>query len=283
MIIELIGKNLGNELDPEVRIDSLELNIRKFPFITNSINFQQFLLISYVSTIFNYFEKGNPITSLQILARFEKCAIENKLLDTNYGLISNIYLQLASYYNRLHYYDSQENILKRGLKLLPDSKELKSNLNTLLSNKTELMEYARNNNFNTQEKAYTLDNESILVLKEIASKKRKLINDNVDKYLMNKVWQLENIVVKNSIVTLSPKEQVTFIFGNDNSAKIKDNVGESLGSWNYNRKESTIRVYDSKDSATTNIMIYEIDSSMIKSIMFNDDNPVKMISFLKSL
>ena len=282
-ILELIGKSYNNPANMEDAIDSVELHVQKFPFLLENANFQQMLIASYMSTLIVYFEKGNFTKGRQILSRFEKCVRDNKLTDSYPDKVSNIYWQLSSYFYRTHYYENQEEILRRGLEILPNSKELQASLKSFESSKAELMEYARKNHYPTKDKPYSMDSESIKVIKEVASKNRNNINLNVEKFLKGRKWRLESIAIGDRIIQLEKKEQVIFTFENENIVTIKDNSGESTGIWSYNKNESTIKFYDNKDKETTNVLIYDLDDTTLKAIMYNDNDPKKIISILKSI
>jgi|GEM_PF-2840126 len=282
VILELILKKLTTNLEYEDKLDSLEMNVKKFPFLTDNSNFQIFFVGSYASAILNCFERGSFADGKQILSQLEKCIKDNNLQGAYSDPVSTVYTQIASTYYRLHYYENQEEILKRGLDLFPNSRMLQSSMKSFLASKKELMAYALNNHYQTKEKPYSINNESLNIIKTESNKNRNKINLNVDKFLKNKSWRLESVVIGERIVNLTPKEQSIFTLQGESQAKIKDVSGEREGKWSYNRGESTLRLFDSKDSATTNIMIFEIDSTIIKSIMHNDGSSNKIISILKS-
>lgn len=282
MLYELINKKLQFINDFEGSIDSLEQYNKKYSFLLTNVSYQEYLVNCYSRLISIILESGNITSFKRTLSRFEKCVKDNKINETKGEWVSNIYLQIASFYYRIHFYNKQEEILKKGLELVPNSSSLQSSLQSFQSSKKELIEWAKKNHYDIDEKPYSLDNESLSVLKSIANNNRKTINLNCDKYLKNTEWVYESFVINNRIVNLTPQEQVKVIFKNDNSSVIKDREGERSGTWTFNRNESTIRFFDSLDSATTNIVIYEIDSTTIKSIIYNDGISNKFITILKN-
>jgi hypothetical protein len=283
VIFELIGKYFSTLTNFEDAMDSVNVYVQRFPFLIANTNFQQILFGGYTTSIINYYEKGNLIKGSEVLLRFEKCVTENKLNDTYPEMVNVIYMQLSSYFYRMHYYENQEEILQRGLGILPNSRALQSSLKSFQSSKAELMEYAKKYHYETKIKPYTMDSESVMVIKEVANKNRNKINLNVDKYLKGRKWRLESIAVGDKIIQLDQKEQVTLTFENENLLRINDTTGESTGTWSYDKNNSTIKFQDNKDKATMNVLIFEIDDTTLKTIMFNDNDPKKIISILKSL
>lgn len=278
---DLILKSISSDKLSENRVDTLIKYIQVFPFILNNTNIQQMVGYVFVGA-FDEILNGSRLANERVyLDKIYNSILNSKLNETNPDIVSYIYSQMASTYYRYHFYESQEDVLKKGLELVPNSATLASNLRIFQATKNELMEWARTNKVSTKPKPYSLDNESLSALKIIGNRNRSTINSNIDKFLKNSKFLLESMVIGNKINKLPTNEQVTFTFEKDGVASIYADKEVIKGTWVYDVKTSTIKLYDNKDKVNTYLEIYEFDGEILKVIMYIEGQSEKLISILK--
>jgi hypothetical protein len=172
-----------------------------------------------------------------------------------------VYSEAAAYYVRKQKYNTAMNILKKGLNLIPNSGMLKSRLETIGNSKGSLYAYKKSN-------ASKSDNSKYYSTLSYVKANNEKINNNIEKYIYGK-WTTYKIIKNGVQVNFPVEEGFTMYFMKVKKIKYVSEGEVLIGNWDYDKTTCTlILTTDDDDLGNIYIMVTEINSSMIKGLMF---------------
>ena len=245
----------------ESRIDSVEVYFQKYDFLKHDKSLQQFLIYCYAKVISTYFQNNNLFLGDRYLNRLELFIKDNPDIELSEEYIGSVYSEAAAYYVRKQKYNTAMNILKKGLNLIPNSGMLKSRLETIGNSKGSLYAYKKSN-------ASKSDNSKYYSTLSYVKANNEKINNNIEKYIYGK-WTTYKIIKNGVQVNFPVEEGFTMYFMKAKKIKYVSEGEVLIGNWDYDKTTCTlILTTDDDDLGNIYIMVTEINSSMIKGLMF---------------
>jgi tetratricopeptide (TPR) repeat protein len=260
----------------ESRIDSIELYFKKFPFLIETESLQRFLTYCYSKIISSCYSVGNANKGYKFLSNFESFASNNPAIALDPDLTGTIYCAISAYYVRNNKYSTAVDYLEKGLKLTPNSYEIKHSLNTIENERGVLFD----KNGSESNKSGN-PNTKIILSRTNANKSR--INETIDSYLFC-TWFTDKMIDKGELIEMPVRERINLTFFKNHEVVFHHEAEESNGYWNYDNSTCTINIMVNGNSTTIHFRISEINSLKMKALIYyNHDYDGSKEVLLKSV
>jgi len=268
-ISEVSLKYIVNEGNFEKSIDSIQLYLKKFDFLSKDKILMRYYKYCYAETIASYFRKSNPLKGLEYLKEFEELLTETN--DGDKEFIELAYGHAASYYFRNSNYNKTELYILKGLRLCPNSESLKRRLESIKGLSTSLTGYSG---------IYSGEHEYKNALAR-AKKNKSNTNLNVSKYLVGK-WEMKQYKAHGE--TFYPKGDNKFMINLLKSKNIIFSYGKDhyTGTWKYNSNLCLVDISGKDHLDDVKIIVTNISKGEMRGYMFYNDNynDIKEVEFV---
>ncbi|MBI9054224.1 MAG: hypothetical protein JEY96_10440 [Bacteroidales bacterium] len=263
-ISEVSLKYIVNEGNYETSIDTIQLYLKKFDFLSKDKFLMRFYKYCYAETISSYFMKNQPKKATTYIKALEDLFREPNKSDEEF--VELAYGQAATYYFRKSNYNKAEHYILRGLKICPNSEALKQRLESIRNISRSLTGYSG---------IYSGEQEYKNALAK-AKRNKSSTNLNVGKYLIGK-WEMKQFREEGQTVqatgdyafkiNLLKSKNVIYTYGEDHHT----------GTWKYNNDLCILKL-DSKDNlGDTQIVISSINNKEMRGFMFFDNDYSEII------
>lgn len=276
LISESALKYLIVDNNYESRIDSIELYFKKFPFLIETESLQRFLTYCYSKIISSNYSTDNSKKGAKFLSNFESFASENKGIDLDPDLVGTIYCAISAYYVRNNKYSTAVDYLETGLKLTPNSYEIRHSLNTIENVRGVLFD------INGSESNKSGNPNTKIILSRTNTNKSR-INETIDSYLFC-TWFTDQMIEKGELIEMPVRERMNLTFFKNHKIVFHHGVEESTGFWNYDNNTCTLNIIVNGNPTTIHFRISEINSLKMKALIyFNHDYDDAKEVLLKSV
>ncbi len=259
MVKELTAKVLMDMEENEEMLDSLNRITKRFPFLYEDKEIGSIRIWGLCYLISNCyldsdFQKGKRyIEQLEMFARTDP---DMGMAESN---IEAAFAQASAAYVQEEEYRMAEDVLKRGLKLLPNSIVLKNRLRTV-SDFNDSFGSARNS-----ARALKIYNQALGKAKRSAG----TIVRNFYKHGMRK-WSSYRIIDGADIYDVESDQEFDFELKLNRRAKLMIFGIQMNGRWVFNEDNCTLTIHMDNNEERVSILITEISSNTISGVVFTD-------------
>jgi tetratricopeptide (TPR) repeat protein len=263
LVSETVTKHIVTDRQYPRAIDSLNHYFSKFPFLVQDKTLMNYMEYCYALSIESYFSAGDAQQGYRMLGAYESFLTLHPEFEANKTYTKLIYQQIGFYHLSQNQYDKAEQILRKGIRLVPDALELKGYLRSVMTAKGGNYEYPELMDDKKPIKAYLL---AIARAKDNAV----AINQNAEKFLTQK-WQIQKIFEGGVGESLPENEKVTFHLMDGNKVIYHAGSVTNAGKWNYNNTKCLIDFTIENIKEVMHIVITDISAKELKGVMYVDD------------
>jgi tetratricopeptide (TPR) repeat protein len=264
LISESVIKFFYNDREHDRTIDSLNNYLARFPYLQQDKNLIGYLEYCYAKSIENHFSSENFVRGSLRLRNYEDFLHRYKDFEANKEYIVMIYRQIGLYYMLTDQNDQAEQILRKGIRIVPEAEVLKELLQNIIRMKGGSYEYPELMSDTKPIKKY---------LMAIAKAKDniEIINENAGKYLV-RVWKLSKVITGGSEKNAPPEMGITMNLSEDNKIEYITGGEKKLGIWNYNKSKCLLDLMMDGENHPKHIVITEILPGRLKGVMYEQDD-----------
>ena len=261
MISEIVRNYLVSDASNMSAADSLVCYLDTFPFLNDDKFFISIYQYRMAESAYEYFQQNKPGKGNEYLVRLESFIEKNKGIDIERGCIEEIFGNLSAYYVQKQQYESAVSILRRGLKIFPDSPELNHRLSTILKYKKD---------FNTNE-VPEMDIRTYTEAIKKVEKNRHEINNNVEKYLKGNWYTSFEAGERGEKNYNVPKISFTLCIVDMRTANIIAENESQTVSWEYSKLNCTLSFSEAEDFESLRLIITDITADTLNGVLYFED------------
>jgi len=259
MVKELAAKVLVGMKENRAMLDSLNHMTKRFPFLYEDKDIGSLRIWSLCHLISNSFMESdfqNGRKYIQQLEMFTKTGPE--LGQTRSNIVA-AFAQASAAYVQDEQYAQAEDILKRGLTIVPGDMVLTNRLKTV----SEFNESFGNNR--NSARALKIYNEAL----QKARSSSKTIVSNFYKYGMRK-WSSYRIINGSDMYNIESDQEFDFELKLNRRAKLMIFGIPINGNWVFNEDNCTLTIHMRNNEERLSILITDINSKTISGVVFTD-------------
>lgn len=260
LILEAVGKHIVTDRNHRAGIDSLNAYFTKFPFLTNNQTLMSYMEYCYMQSIDSYFTSGDAENGYKLLNDIESFMESHPEFEPNDEYTAVIYQKIGFYYLSRSMYDKAEQVLRKGIRLVPDDAFLKGYLRSVMHAKGGNYEFPELMDDSKPMKTYLL---AIAIAKDHAA----ATNKNTG-YLKQR-WMVKK-VIEAGVERPVPEDETMAIHLMDNAIAEYVLVNEKTsGKWSYNNARCIIDLIPDEKGDPIHLIITELSSKHIKGVIYS--------------